>query len=61
MAFGEVGEGCFGGAEVVGGSEEELEATLAGGDGDLVEEFDGLVGEGWEGLLAPMTVTPPRM
>ncbi len=50
-AFGEVGEGGFGGAEVIGGREQELQAALAGGDGDDVEEFDGLVGEGGEGLL----------
>ncbi len=48
--FGEVGEGGVGGAEIVGGGEDELEAALAGGDGDDVEEFDGLVGEGGEGL-----------
>ena len=39
-----------GGAEVVGGGEEELEAALAGGDGDDVEELDGLVGVGGKGL-----------
>ena len=50
-AFGEVREGGVGGAKVVGGGEEELEAALAGGDGDEVEEFDGLVGVGGEGLL----------
>ena len=50
LGFGEVGEGGVGGAEVVGGGEEELQAALAGGDGDDVEELDGLVGVGGEGL-----------
>jgi hypothetical protein len=49
--FGEVGEGGLCGAEVVSRREDELEAALAGGDGDHIEELDGLIGEGGEGLL----------
>ena len=48
--FGEISEGGLGGAEVVGGGEEELEAAEASGDGDDVEELNGLVGVGGEGL-----------
>ncbi len=48
--IGEVGERGLGGAEVVGGREDELQAALPGGDADDVEELDGLVGEGREGL-----------
>ena len=48
--FGEVGESCVCGAEIVGWGEDELDAAKPGGDADDVEEFDGLVGKGGKGL-----------
>ena len=50
-SLGEVGEGSGRGAEVVGGSEEDLDAALAGADADDVEEFDGFVSERAERFL----------
>ena len=38
-----------GGAEVVGGAKEDLQAAPAGGDADAVVEFEALIDEGGEG------------
>ncbi len=54
-------EGGFGGSEVVGGGQEDLEAALTGGDEMM--SWSSMVSSAYagKGLRAAMTVTPPRM
>jgi len=50
--FGERRDGGVGGAEVVLRGEQELQAAGAGGNGDDVEELDGFIHVGREGLAS---------
>ena len=49
--FGQVGHGCFGGSQVVGGGKYELRASDTSRDADLVKKFNCFVGEDGIGLF----------